>query len=452
MLHTPLTRRKLILIGCGLHYQERYHSVLEQDDITIALVIDLQDNKKMITHFFQERKLQPQKILFLEERFRNTITTEEINAFVTKEIDLSTIDGVIISTEPKVRKPYAIWAIQHELPIFMDKPVSAFSHLTDMDRLLADYNEILQLAKQQKIDVIVSCERRAHPGYAYVKEYIKNFIADVRVPITSIDIHFAGGIWNLPHEYLTIENHPFKYGYGILLHSGYHYIDLLTTFLSLNEPISNGGNLEYSLHSMSSRPKDQIHAIGKGGYSSLLEEGAVEGYLSEDFQCKLDNFGETDLILIGQMRKNGNVLTNFSIKLFGTSLSLRRQTSRTQKLEGKVRQEHMILHLGHLASVTLTSLPLQKLAPAAYSTEDFAITILNSPLLRNHKPIQTFNRSEISQVFPEISEGASMNSYARQWQLRSFLRGKDGNSSLESHANTAEMLHRIYSQIKAQLN
>ena len=41
----------------------------------------------------------------------------------------------------------------------------------------------------------------------------------------------------MPHDY-DIENHPYKYGYGKLFHSGYHFIDLLAEFVKLNKFVS----------------------------------------------------------------------------------------------------------------------------------------------------------------------------------------------------------------------
>src|SRR5689334_2210210 len=95
-----LKRRKLILIGCGPHYQEKYHCVLEQHGVTITLLIDLKSNQEAIIHFFQGKTLKPLQMLFLEEHFRNHITPQEIDAFVTRSVDLSTVDGVMICTEP----------------------------------------------------------------------------------------------------------------------------------------------------------------------------------------------------------------------------------------------------------------------------------------------------------------------------------------------------------------
>ena len=39
------------------------------------------------------------------------------------------------------------------------------------------------------------------------------------------------------------DNHPYKYGYGKLLHSGYHFVDLISIFLRANK--NAGLNFEF---------------------------------------------------------------------------------------------------------------------------------------------------------------------------------------------------------------
>jgi hypothetical protein len=449
MRQKPFLRSNLILIGCGPHYQKKYHSVLEQHGAKIALLIDLQSHQDAINLFFHDKSLKPQHTLFLEEHYRNAITLQDIHAFIKKQINISSIDGVIISTDPKARKAYAIWAAKQGLSIFMDKPVSAFSNLAGMDKLLDDYEEIAQAANQRKVDIVVSCERRAHPGYIWTKEYLRKFIDEIKVPITGIDIHFSGGIWRLPYEYAIVENHPFKHGYGIILHSGYHYVDLLATFLSLNHSLFNPHDIKYLLQVMASRPVDQLEALAKHDYLTLSKS---EELFHIDFN-QWNHLGETDVLVIGQAQKNNAIITNFSLKMFGTSLSLRKtvKSSQYQQLEGRVRQEHVILHLGHLCSLNIISNPLKKLDPTEYPIEDFTITVMNNPLLQGRNPIMILSRKDISQLSSEIPETTSINSYSRKWQLSEFLQGRDGNSSLESHRHTVKLLDMIYSHLKTQL-
>lgn len=438
-------RRKIIVIGCGPHFQEKYYCVLEEMGVSIVLLIDLEESRDSILSYFLNKKLKPSKTIFLPENYRNLISVTDINSIINIQINLSLVDGVMICTEPKVRKPYTLWAISHSLPIFMDKPISAFSCMGNMKRLYEDYEEITNNAKANNVSVVVSCERRAHPGYIWVRQYIKKFIKEVDLPLTSIDIHFAGGKWHLPTEYLSLENHPFKYGYGILLHSGYHYIDLLMSFLSLNDQGIHSEK-EYNLKVLGTYPEDQITAIGKNVYS-LINTQTNRKKLNEYF----DGFGETDIMMIGQLKQKNRVLSNFSLKMFGTSLCLRKDARINPKFDTRVRQENVIIHLGPLCSIHISSQPLKKLEPQKFLKEDFNITIMNSPLLPERDSIIMLNRTEISELFPQLCLTESINSYARKWQLCEFLCRRDGNSSISSHKESVKLLQAIYSTLKEQL-
>jgi len=443
-------RYLLIVIGCGPRYQEEYHSFLEQKHVSIPLLIDLKSNEEMVRRFFKEKALKPQHFLFLEERFRNAISFSEIDARISATIDLSAVNGVLISTEPKARKAYTLWAVQRKLPVFMDKPISAFSDPTSMDTLLKDYEELLEAKKRCGTNVVVSCERRAHVGYIWIKEYLRCLIQEAQVPMTAIDIHFAEGIWRLPSEYLSVENHPFKHGYGILLHSGYHYVDLLSSFLSLNDILYPQEEKEVVLQLHTTRPSDHIAAAGKSFYTSLLGSEETEKIFSKEYLDQLSLCGETDVMLMGQVRQKGTVLTNFSLKLFGTSLSLRDKNNlqHAERLFGKTRQEYLFLHMGHLCSLSLISTPLRQLRPKEYFLESFDVTVMNSPFLHSREPLITLNREAFSTLFPGISLAHSMGTFARHWQLEEFLQGRDGHSSLESHYKTVQLLHLLYTQIK----
>lgn len=59
-------------------------------------------------------------------------------------------------------------------------------------------------------------------------------VREYNIPITYIDIYHNDGMWNMPSEFLERENHPYKYGYGKLFHSGYHFIDLVAWLMEVN--------------------------------------------------------------------------------------------------------------------------------------------------------------------------------------------------------------------------
>lgn len=394
--------KRVIVIGAGLHYREKYHQVLENKEI--SLVIDLKSQEPLIRSLLKDR---PKRYLFLEESYRNSITSIQISELVGEVA----ADCVLICTEPKVRAQYAFWAANQGYPMFLDKPATT---------TLSDFETLIEMDPY----AVVSCERRAHCGYRHLFSIIDQFVLEYGVPLTSIDIHFAGGIWKTPLEYAEEENHPFRYGYGILMHSGYHYIDLLAKLLCYTK----GDQMH--LKTMCSTPEDYIFSNGPFEYPYLFLDQTIKNPSS------MEGFGETDVMVIGQTIDQGHIASHFSLKMLGTSLSMRTKLERGEKLPGKIRQEFVILHFGHLFSIHIRSCQFKRIDPTEYPHENFTITLIRNPLL-NKKRIEEITRQDLTQD-PE-----SLNSAARKRQLRDFFNGYDGNSSLKSHIATMQLLDKI---------
>lgn len=392
--------KRVLLIGAGIHYREKYHTVLTNHEI--VMVVDLKSQEKVIREFFGD---YPIKYLFLDESYRNTITSFQIEKLIGK----IEVDAVLICTEPKVRAEYALWAARRGFAMFLDKPAT-------ID--LASFDVLLSMNPK----AVVSCERRVHKGYKLLFQIIDTFTERFGVPLTNIDIHYGGGVWHTLHEYCYEENHPFQYGYGVLMHSGYHYVDLLASFLKYGK-----GN-EITMHAVCSTPKDYINLCAPHEFSHL-------GYKNENVP-NLEGFGESDVHAIGQLKCEGMVSTNFSLKLLGTTLSTRSKVAREEKLPGRIRQEIVILHFGHLMSIQINSTQLKRIDSCRFSNEQFEITILRNPLVGG-SGVERIQREDITE------ERCSLNTAARQWQLSDFLQGGDGCSSLESHRTTMDLIESI---------
>ncbi|MCH9610402.1 MAG: hypothetical protein S4CHLAM81_12950 [Chlamydiales bacterium] len=356
-------RNSIVVLGCSDHFRARYF----RQGLDIRLIVDLKSREKEIRAFFGDSV----PMRFLPESMRYNLLPEEIETIVDVDADCC-----LISTDPSVHLPYVLWAKQRGIPIFMDKPVSASSHL------LADFE------KMEGAECVLSCERRAHQGYDFVRSYLQ----DKRV--TSVDINFGGGVWNLPDEYLDLKTHPFHMGYGILLHSGYHYIDLLAQRIDLSS---------VHVQMMTINPAEQTRILGENPHPDL------------------ELMRETDCLLMGKSKE-----ASFSVQLRGTSLSLR-EGKRGYKLPGKVRQERVTIHCGMESSLQIESLPCHKID--GRFEEKFSVTIL-----------------ERGRVIEKSFGGSpSLNKAARRWQFEDFLRGGDGRSPLSSHRNTVAFLDRLYS-------
>ena len=235
--NTPMIRR-VAIIGLGPHNRRIYYPQLERRSIVVALVIDIEGQRESVEGFLQGRRLQPEQVVYIPTEARDDPTMHP-TAAAALQAARDRFDGIIISSEPSSHQPYLRWALEHGVPALIDKPpiIPAPFALTAeaAKRIIIEFDEVLALAEASPASVAVTVQRRAHPGYKFVHEYVSEFVAQHGVPISYIDIYHADGMWCMPGELSTRTYHPYRHGYGKLCHSGYHFLDLLMWFNSINE-------------------------------------------------------------------------------------------------------------------------------------------------------------------------------------------------------------------------
>ena len=143
------------------------------------------------------------------------------------------IDALLISTDPRHRELYFALAIARRLAVFVDKPVFALDGVAVNPARALEYgrrlSELEARVSQSGIDFVVQAQRRAHVGYRLVKALLDDAVTR-GCHVTSLHIQHADGMWVGPGEWER-EHHPYKYGFGKLLHSGYHFVDAMTQLL-----------------------------------------------------------------------------------------------------------------------------------------------------------------------------------------------------------------------------
>ena len=122
--------KSFVIIGCGPHFRARYFEVLENFNqysrLSIQLVVDLKSQEVRIRNFFRGKALQPKSFIFIDDSFRNVDELNILENLICTKVNFRNIDGMIICTEPKVHKGYALLGIKYGLDIFVDKPLTAF--------------------------------------------------------------------------------------------------------------------------------------------------------------------------------------------------------------------------------------------------------------------------------------------------------------------------------------
>lgn len=452
--------KNIILVGLGPHARRIYYPFLEKHQskfhIHIPLIIELRDQQNAVEEFITERTIKPETILYLDpvERLNMAIPNKARHALNHVIKNYNNIH-MIIATEPKAHMQYAEYALEHNIDLLMDKPISAPQGLVNNEyastNILKDYTRLESKLRHSKSRFIVQCQRRYHAGYTFIWDYLNNFVQEWAIPITYIDIYHADGMWNMPNELHYRENHPYKYGYGKLLHSGYHFVDLYTWYNKINHQLLNKRPVKTEILARKYTPTDHIYSINNSDYQKLLGFNFEESTLSD-----LNGYGELDVYaLLQSTSETGEVVNTANITLQQNSFSRRAWAELpkdTYKGNGRVRHERLSVQVGPLLNIQVHSYQSHEILKDDIDTsgvgneDHFDIYIFKNSQLVGGTTLEKVSLGE-DMKSKQDSEYMGHNEKAREQCLLDWLNGAMNNSDFISHKETNIILSSLYAAI-----
>src|SRR3989338_5626557 len=462
-----MTIKNYIFIGLGPHAKRIYYPFLEKYqakyNIHLKLLIELENQSQKVAEFLSQRKLQPEKVLYLPNNESNRMGGV-LDGIAKKELDLliknEKIDGIIISTEPKAHKIYAEWALKNNINVLMDKPITTpiypSTNINSANQIYKDYIDLKNLLKQSKSKFYIVCRRRNHKGYTFVKNYLKDFISEFAIPISYIDIYHADGAWSLPHEFYK-ENHPYKYGYGKLMHSGYHFVDLFAWIASINNCILRARPEMASVYTTRFAPNDLFHQIDEAASARLFDRPELWNFWRTYRPNEYEAFGELDAYVLIQLMREKNVITTGSINLQQNSFSKRGWydlPEDTYKGNGRIRHERVNIQVSQFLNIQVHSYQSSEKGtdtrePGSIGSDDHFDVLI----FRNKKIIggEDFVKYSIGE---EMRSRNRMDPYylvhneqARETTMINFIECNDDESELPHHKFTNQLLSTMYASI-----
>ncbi|MDE1970711.1 MAG: Gfo/Idh/MocA family oxidoreductase [Patescibacteria group bacterium] len=464
--------KNYILVGLGPHAKRIYYPFLEKYrarfGISLKLLIELESQAAKIDTYLSERDLQPEHTLFIPDNASNRAGTS-LDPLVLQElerlVETEHIDGIIISTEPKVHKIYAMWALQHNIHVLMDKPVTAplysSTDLRAARQIYEDYLELEHARQGSRAKFYIMCQRRNHKGYTFIRNYLKDFVSEFEIPVSYIDVYHADGAWNLPHEFGK-ENHPYKYGYGKLMHSGYHFVDLFAWLAGVNAALPHAQPDAVRVFTAKFTPNDFFHQINEKAYDKLFHRKEISDFYRTYDPIRYDHFGELDAYISTQLMQGPNVITTGSINLQQNSFSRRswfELPEDTYKGNGRVRHERVTIQVSHFLNIHVHS--YQSHEPSLAVVEEGGVGS------DDHFEILVFRNKKIvgGEVFQKINMGKEMrelhgndayyfghNENAREVTLLNFIEANPDDSEFVLHGFTNQLLSHIYQSIAQGAN
>lgn len=456
--------KNYIFVGLGPHAKRIYYPFLEKYkedfDINIRLLIELDSQMEMVKRYTADRTIVPQETFYIEDSYKNRLgdeIDERLLSRLNEIVSTEKVDGIIISTEPKAHKIYAEWALKNDVNILMDKPITApvnpITNIKSAKQIFTDYLDLKELKRQSKSKFYIVAQRRNHEGFNYVKNYLKNFVAEYQVPASFIDIYHTDGTWNLPHEF-NKENHPYKYGYGKLMHSGYHCIDLFAWLVEVNNLLLDRKPNNAKIYTSKFRPNDFFHQLNSENYEKFFGKTEIQDfykqYKSEDYE----DYGEIDANILGQLKNDNNVVTTASINLQQNSFSRRgwfELPEDTYKGNGRLRHERVNIQVSHLLNIQVHSYQSHEAGKKDIEVEGFGNEDhFDIYVFRNSNMVggKSFEKVAIGEKMKAASSGDGTylghNEKGREKTLVNFLKGENDSSELEEHELTNKLLSKIY--------
>lgn len=288
-------------------------------------------SERKIDNYLKERNLNI-SVCYINDKYRDyEELPENEQKRILDEFKRLNITHCIISTEPKAHKAYISFCLKNHINILVDKPLTApvnvINDYSQAKKIMDDYNEIVNLYKKANEDdnvlLQVQCQRRSHKGYRFVHDLVADMIKQYNIPITSMHISHCDGMWNMPDEFLTRENHPYKYGYGKLFHSGYHFIDLTAWFASLNDIIDEKRPDSVELYASPVKVDDFMEIINKNDYHALLKTAKFDNIFDNYNDYSFDSYGEVDFNTMLTFKRNNKPIMVATLNLLQDGFSRR---------------------------------------------------------------------------------------------------------------------------------
>ena len=444
--------KNVCLVGMGPHAKRIHLNYFKKKKINLALLVELESNKKASRNYLDKNGFKDTKIFAVPDIYKdNENLPNDLANNLIAICNLFEITHMIISTEPKAHYMYIEFALQNNINVLTDKPITAnremFSKL-GASEIKTDYYKLLKLEKNSLTSCKVMCQRQYHRGYELIKKILEDTVYKYQIPITNIEIFHSDGNWEMPHDILK-ENHPYKYGYGKLFHSGYHFIDLLSDFIKINDVLTENKKIvSADVYSKVYTPNDEINSITIDDYKNIFKKQTIPDYYYNNEHPKFDKFGEKDYHgLLTFYNNSGFTITTASLNLLHNGVSRRAwiETRDFYKQNGRIRHERVNIEIGHLMNIQVHSYQSKEISERTSNEENvgglehFDIYIFRNPIIGG-LPFEEIHLGDLY-TEKEKKEFLGYNELSRELFLDNFFKGNTCKGDIKDQALAIEILY-----------
>ncbi|MEU6246076.1 hypothetical protein [Glycomyces sp. NPDC047010] len=297
---TTTARPRLIVVGFDEIVVNKYlptiRSAIEEGRLDSYAVIDLASQRQIIEARLAAAAHRPHAVAYVPDAaaFDPALQQRAIDEAVRAVSDRGRPVMMYIATEVRAHLPYLQYCAENAIAALVEKPVLAplesgtfapadiTGHMRSLaDRFGGSGCSVMTLSRYHRI-------------------YNDRFVTGIRdrmhrwqTPLTSLHLRAAGGVWNTQTEFASRTDHPYRYGYGMLMHGAYHYIDLAMQVLALNADLLPEARLALDVTAYSVGPADQ-HRRVTGPHAAAIGDRGPRLPAHPDG----GHYGETDVTAV----------------------------------------------------------------------------------------------------------------------------------------------------------
>lgn len=436
----------IALIGCGPHAKRIYIGYMARNGLEPRLIVDIESSRSQLIKILDKNNWKNTKLYLVESSDPYIAFDDRQRGDIAKLLKELAIEKAIISTPPEVHIPYAILCLESGVKVLIDKPLSAPRGLsTGNSQQIVD--DIYNLRSFDSGDnIVVQCQRRRHVGYKYVKGLIEDIEKEYGIQPHFIDIYHSDGRWDFPDEIPELTNHPYSYGYGKLLHSGYHFVDLACYLIDDFDYDS------YRVMSYANTVQDFKSQIPDSFYKEQFG-------IDNKFEYPEKGYGEIDSYSLIRMERDGRSVATIALNLLHTGFSRRAwgvAKSDLYKGNGRLRHERVNIQIGPLMNIQIHSYQSTEVHDEHQpdpthvgGLEHFEIHVFRNSDLIGGKPLEIISLEDLEKDSDKMI-GIGQNEYARHQLVTDFLADRPSQSGIDSHVRTNILLAAIAKSMNDQ--
>jgi len=398
-------------------------SAIDEGYLSSYSIIDLESEREVISARLWGVPIAPRHVHYLPNPAAGqTVSQDRVAEAFGRVTDCSAPVRAYIATEVKAHENYLRFCVDHGIDSLVEKPVLAplrhgrfeVALITPIMRSL-----ITSAARKPEVRHSVMTLSRYHRVYndRVIAELAKRVEA-WQAPVTSLHLRCAGGVWNRQEEYEFRDDHPYKFGYGMMMHGAYHYIDLVVQAIQLNRTALPGHRLRFQVGAFAASPAYQQLRIPLSAAARIGD--------SEDRWPNLQvarRFGETDVTAVVRLvdTESGRTVTMGTLAFEQTTPSVRNWTrlpTRTYNKNGRTSSVDFEVGLSTLFSAHTHCYDIPTSDPDKIDAFARITTRANATLYPGEDYVAT---EEHHGVFHSDSNRALMTAWLQGRETRSLL-------------------------------